>query len=255
MKFEEISRLIKGIPFMLPFQGRCLYDLILQEKTTDILELGVAHGVGTCYMAAALDELGIGKVTSVDRIDKSPVKAKPLPEELIAETGLSRYVEIFRMHSGYTWFLHDEIKRLSQNDICRQKYDLCYVDGSKNWTIDGFTFFLVDKILKDGGLIIFDDYDFAYSDSDSPETDGVKISDLSEDEKHTPHVKEIFELLVKQHPNYSELVIYDDMHWAVARKKLSVNKNYTVVYGQEFKNFFAFLKHYSKRLFQIKINK
>jgi hypothetical protein len=33
-------------------------------------------------------------------------------------------------------------------------------NGPKNWTIDGAAFFMADKLMKAGGWIIFDDYDW-----------------------------------------------------------------------------------------------
>ena len=69
------------------------------------------------------------------------------------------------MKSGYNWFLHNDIKSNSNNDdnICQPKYDLVIIDGPKNWTIDSSSFFLSDKLLKDNGWIIWDDYKWTYS--------------------------------------------------------------------------------------------
>jgi len=58
MKFEEIREHVIGIPFITVSSARRLYDLIIEEKPKNILELGIAHGTATCYMAAALDEIG-----------------------------------------------------------------------------------------------------------------------------------------------------------------------------------------------------
>ena len=37
-------------------------------------------------------------------------------------------------------------------------YDYIYVDGSHAWEIDGLAFFLLDRLLKPGGYMDFDDY-------------------------------------------------------------------------------------------------
>ena len=37
---------------------------------------------------------------------------------------------------------------MSSSNICQPIYDFCFIDGSKNWTIDSSAFFLVDKLLK-----------------------------------------------------------------------------------------------------------
>ena len=47
-------------------QGSILYKMILEKDIEDILELGRAHGIGSCYMAAALHEKGKGSVLTID---------------------------------------------------------------------------------------------------------------------------------------------------------------------------------------------
>ena len=231
MKFENIEDIVGKVPFISPANARFLYDLIVKEGLTNILELGIAHGTATCYMAAALEELGEGKAVAVDLLDTKDW-FKPSAEEQLEKAKLGRFAEVVRMQTGYTWFLHDEIKRLTENDVCREKYDLCIIDGPKNWTVDGCAFFLVDKILKENGWLIFDDYLWTYAQADSKreETDGIQHRSLSEAERNTPQVREIFELLVKQHPNYGELIVPQEEGWAIARKRKSDRKQYKIQY-------------------------
>lgn len=134
------------------------------------------------------------------------------------------------MQTGYTWFLHDEIARNTKNNVCGEVYDLCVIDGPKNWTIDGATFFLADKLLRKNGWIIFDDYNWTYASKDDvrDQTDGVSHRSLSRDELETPHIREIFELLVKQHPHYGNLLLLDKGDWAIAQKTMSDNKIYRI---------------------------
>jgi len=249
MKFETISELVKGVPFIDPQNARYLYDLIIRERLSHILELGIAHGTGTCYMAAAVEELGGGAITSVD-LSETKLEFRPSPEEQLAKANLSRFVNIVRMQTGYNWFLHDEIRRRTNGSGCTPEYDLCIIDGSKNWTIDGCAFFLADKLLKDNGWIIFDDYHWTYADADNRRevTDGITHRSLSEDERVVPHVKEIFELLVTQHPSYSRF--YRTGNWAIAQKTASGEKTYTIVHRENFASIFgrvlAAVKHRAK---------
>ncbi|BCU11907.1 O-methyltransferase [Microcystis aeruginosa] len=251
MKFEEISKIVKGIPYITVRNARYLYDLIISEKIENILELGIAHGTATCYMAAALDELGAGKISSIDLLERKS-EYQPSPEEQLTKANLEKYVQITRMQTGYTWFLHDEIKRLTTANYCQPKYDLCIIDGPKNWTIDGCAFFLVDKLLKENGWIIFDDYSWTYAAADKrrEETDGISHRKLSEAERNTPHIKEIFELLVMQHPNYSDFFVHPVDGWAIARKKQrkSDHKTYTIVYKETYKDFITAVKYRIKKL-------
>jgi predicted O-methyltransferase YrrM len=240
MKFDEVHSLVGHVPFISRGNARYLYDLVLRENYTKILELGIAHGTATCYMAAALEELGQGQITSVDLIETAS-HFQPTPEEQLLRIGLSQFVEVIRMQTGYTWFLHDNILRNTYGSVCREEYDLCIVDGPKNWTIDGAAFFFADKLLKPGGRIIFDDYLWTYLKNDKycDATDGISHRSLSRAELETPQIKEVFELLVVQHPNYSDFELLADSSWAIAKKKSSANKSYSIIYSSSYKDIFA----------------
>jgi len=230
MKFEEISSMVGSVPYISKENGRFLYDLIRKERLTSILELGIAHGTATCYMAAALQELGEGSITSVDLIEVKDI-FKPTAEEQLEKTGLSEFATVIRMQTGYTWFLHDEIVNNTKDNVCNEVYDLCVIDGPKNWTIDGAAFFFVDKLLKKNGWIIFDDYHWTYAAANSrrDSTDGITHRCLSKDEQEIPHIREVFELLVKQHPHYGNLMVLDEADWVLAQKTMTQNKSYTIL--------------------------
>src|SRR5439155_26636535 len=137
--------------------------------------------------------------------------------------------EIVRMMTGYTWFLHDNIRKNTIGDYCEKEYDLCIIDGPKNWTIDGAAFFFVDKLLKPGGWIVFDDYSWTYEEADTrrASTDGITHRSLSEDERRIPHIREVFELLVVQHPDYSNFIRLPLSDWALAQKARGSPKKYS----------------------------
>lgn len=205
--------------------------MILRERPREILELGIAHGTATCYMAAALQELAGGKVTAVDL---AGAEFTPSAEAQLARCGLGGYVDVVRMQTGYSWFLHDEIRRQAVEGRCRPKYDLCIIDGPKNWTIDGGAFFLVDKLLNPGGWIIFDDYAWTYAGQAREATDGITHRALSDAERTTPQIREVFELLVVPHGSYANFVVHDHKDWAMAQKTVADEKTYTLRYRSEY---------------------
>ena len=209
MKEENISHTVEGIPHMSISQSKEITSFILEHQPQNILELGFRHGVSTCYMAGALDELGRGNITTIDLI--SALRVDPNIESLLSTLGLSEFVTIFYEPTSYIWRL---MKMLEEDPSPR--FDLCYIDGAHNWFTDGFAFFLVDRLLKPGGWIIFDDLDWTYESSPSlKNTDKVKNMPL--DEKITPQVRKIYEILVKPHPAYDKFPIKDG--WAYAHKK------------------------------------
>lgn len=234
MKFAEISNLVAGIPFIDPKRAKQLYQFILEKQPQQCLELGFAHGASSCYIAAALDEIGVGHLTAVDLIPAMEWQ-HPSIEELLQKTSLKQYVTVEREMTSYTWFLKKKIEeRSDNNNSCEPCYDFCFIDGSKNWTIDGYAFFLVDKLLRENGWILFDDLNWKYSSKIAAgiaHSDGVSIRAMGEDEINTPHIERIFRLLVMQHPNYSEFKIVDNW-WGWAHKvksndrKLEIKESY-----------------------------
>jgi predicted O-methyltransferase YrrM len=247
MKFEDVQRIVGEVPFISPQHALSLYSKILVDRPAEILELGIAHGTATCVMAAALDEIGAGQITAVDLADAA---FSPSAEEQLARCGLGGFATVARMQTGYTWFLHDEIRRRTANGLCAPKYDLCIIDGPKNWTIDGCAFFLADKLLRPGGWIIFDDYDWTYAGADTTRaaTDGITHRALSEAERTTPQIREVFELLVVQHGDYGEFVVEDHKDWAMARKTQSREKNYTVRYRAEYADLLSWIAARGRQL-------
>jgi len=225
MKFEEIQKQIAGIPYIMSEMAKDLYHFITENRPTHCLELGFAHGASSCYIAAALDEIGGGKLTSVDLISGMSWQ-KPSIEELLEKTGLTEWVTIHREHTGYNWFLKKKIMENSEDKICSPIYDLCFIDGPKNWTIDSAAFFLVDKLLKPGGWIVFDDLQWTYKkkiERGKKKSDGISLLELGPDEITQPHVELIFQLLVMQHPQYSNFLVKDNW-WAWAQKVPDGNK-------------------------------
>lgn len=213
MDFSKVRDLIAGVPFTSPERGRELYEFVRKEKPVRCLELGFAHGVASCYVAAALEANGVGQL---DAVDLRSVERHPSAEELLAKCGLSHRVTLHRENASYTWYLKKKIEAASVQDICRPSLDLCFIDGPKNWTIDGAAFFMVDKLLNLNGTIVFDDYSYAYGDA-SGHTDGISHRNMGPDEVSQPHIKAVFHLLVMQHPSYGDFQVVNEQ-WAWARK-------------------------------------
>lgn len=218
MDFGEVAAAVAGVPFMEPHQGKVLYDHIRQSGAVDVLELGTAHGVGAAYMAAALPPQG--RVTTVDF---EGAVFEPSPERVIARAGLSDHVTIERKYSSYTWWLKAELQRNPE-----PHFDLIYLDGSKNWTIDGLAVYLAERLIRPGGWLVMDDLGWTYaSHPERANSDGVTIRSLSEDERNEPHLRAVFDLIVSHHPNFAEMRIQDEW-WGWARKMPGAPKTLSI---------------------------
>jgi predicted O-methyltransferase YrrM len=230
MSFESVSAVIKGIPHITPERGRILYDFIRREKPDRCLELGFSHGTSACYIAAALADNGRGHLTTVDLLHTAAYETAI--EHLLSRTGLESWVTPVREHTSYNWFLKKELERSIVNGVYEPIYDFCFIDGPKNWQVDGFAFLLVDRLLRPGGWVLFDDYDWTYASTGRQQTDGINHRDLGPDELDQPHIEAVVRLLVMQHPDYSEVRVQDGI-WAWARKS-PTTKTRRIVYEKSY---------------------
>ena len=212
--FAGVAAALAGIPFMSPEQGRVVYDHVRATRPQSVLELGTAPGVGAAYIAAGLE--GDARLTTVDFAGAA---YDPAPEDVLARAGVADRVEIVRRFSSYTWWLKEQVQaRSDAHGNVEPRFDFVYLDGAKNWTIDGLAVVLVEKLLRPGGWLLMDDLDWTYADDPGRETtDGVVHRELSETERTEPHLRAVFELIVAQHPSFTELKVQDEW-WGWARK-------------------------------------
>ncbi|TMC01342.1 MAG: class I SAM-dependent methyltransferase, partial [Chloroflexi bacterium] len=150
-----------------------------------------------------------GLVTTIDR------RTGPDVRPLLARAGLDRFVDAIRAEHSYTWELMRLIEAHTVGGRCRPPFDLCFVDGAHSWDTDGFAFFLVEKLLRPGGWIVFDDLDWAYANAtDLAPPDAELAALMSGEARSTTQVSRVFELLVRQHPAMDVVRVYGRRGWA-----------------------------------------
>ena len=203
---------------MTPAQAETITSFIAEHQVADILELGFCHGISTCYMAAALSELGRGSITAIDlQLDPSredrrrTCELTPNIDTLLDRVGQRHRVNVFYEPTSYTW----RLMRFLEEDPT-PRFDLCYLDGAHSWFVDGFAFFLVNRLLRPGGWIIFDDVEWTYAQSPAVK-DSELVRHMPQDERTTSHVRKIYELLVKTDPHYHNFRV--ESGWAYAQKR------------------------------------
>lgn len=211
---------------MSPEEGRIIFDHIVAARPAEVLELGTGHGVGAAYMAAGLAAAGAGHLTTVDHAGAA---FDPSPEEVLARAGLADRVTIVREFSSYTWWLKEQVEgRSDRAGNVEPLYDFVYIDGAKSFTIGGLSVVLLEKLLRPGGWLLLDDLDWRYTDHPEREaTDGVVSRGLSEPERREPHLRAVFDLVVAQHPSFTEIRVQDEW-WGWARKAPGEPRRYTV---------------------------
>jgi predicted O-methyltransferase YrrM len=187
-----------------PFRGTELYDFVRRERPVDCLELGFAHGVSTAYIAAALETNRAGHLTSVDL--EVARERDPSADALLRRAELDGRVTLVYEPVSYDWYLHRRIRERTSGGVCAPCFDFCFFDGAHRWVDDGLAFFLVDKLLRPGGWLLFDDLTWK-----------IDALDVHESERAVAGVREVFELLVQGHPDYDRFET--DGEWGWARKR------------------------------------
>ncbi len=160
-------------------------------------------------------------------VDFAGAAYDPSPEETARRAGVQ--VNVVREFSTYNWWLKEQIAaRSDAHGNVEPAYDFVYLDGAKNWTIDGLAVVLVEKLLRPGGWLLMDDLQWTYAQDPGREaTDGIVHRDLSEAERAEPHLRAVFDLIVAQHPSFTELRRQDEW-WGWARKAPDQPRRYTV---------------------------
>lgn len=225
MEFEAIAEAVRGFRNMSPEQGRRVYDHVRSTRPTEILELGTSYGLSAAYMAAALEANGEGRVTTVDHVRSNS------PDELLdrVDPAVVRRINLVRIEdSSYDWWLKEQVGgRSDAAGNCEPLYDFCYLDGAHNWTVDGFAVVLIEKLLRPGAWLLLDDLNWDYrSDPHGMRERGVFFP-LSKSERTTPHVRGVFDLIVKPNPAFGELRVEDE-EWAWARKSAAEPRHLSV---------------------------
>ena len=76
---------------------------------------------------------------------------------------------------------------------------------------------LIEKLLRPGGWLLMDDLEWTYEHNPwiVPTGDGNPLGPLSESERTEPHLRAVFELIVKQHPSFTRFAREDEWYgWA-----------------------------------------
>lgn len=208
----DVKGIIGDTPHMSLEQAERMTAFIREHQICDVLELGFAHGVSSCYIGAALESRGAGSLITIDL--ESSRKREPDIHSLLEACNLShRVTPIFEPRS-FTWRLMRMLE-----DGRGERFDLVYLDGGHSWDVTGFAFFLVDRLLRPGGWLIFDDIDWTYATSQALKDKPV-VQKMPQDFRETPQVRKVFELLVAPHPGYTAQRI--EQKWGYARKRTAL---------------------------------
>ena len=101
---EEVDRRWGRLRYMKIEQARFLRDFLKERDARDLLELGFFQGKSTAFMAAILEELGRGHVTTMDLVGAK--KRNPSITDVLSDLNLEHRVTPIFSHRSFTWELH-----------------------------------------------------------------------------------------------------------------------------------------------------
>jgi predicted O-methyltransferase YrrM len=166
---------------------------------TAYAELGIYEGDTALAIAKVLD--GDGELHLFDFDDR----VKAVAERLRA----AGYENVFthpntrRLLDSYNWSLMQLLEE-HRGPV----FDYVFVDGAHTWAHDALAFLLVDRLLRPGGYVDFDDYTWTLRSSPSmnpsafPEVERL----YTDDQIDTAQVALVVDLLVRLDPAYEEVV-------------------------------------------------
>lgn len=189
-----------------------IYHLIVENKIRSCIELGTGFGSTACVIAAALEEIGGGKLVTVDRVLLQPLNVVKLMNHIGIDPNT---IDVVTDNLGYNWYLPELIQKQTIRDKCEPIFDFCLLDGAHEWEPDALAFTLVSRLIKPGGLIAIDDINYRLR--MSPHWEETH-ADYSARELDTYQMRMVYELVVMNHPEYSDFQITHQGRIGWARK-------------------------------------
>lgn len=158
-----------------------------------VAEIGVGIGATSLTMACALNGRGV-----LHLYDFQDAVAELTEDLEVAGFGnVVGFGNTDRHWDSYNWTLG---KCLIAGEAAL--YDYVYIDGAHTFAADALAFVLVDRLLKPGGYIEFDDWNWTFAASRwMQDTRGAFMTD---EQVRTPQVKMVLDLFLRGNPNYAE---------------------------------------------------
>ena len=131
---------------ILEVEGRALRDFMVQRGYSQSLETGMAYGVSTLWLADAAARVEGGHHIAIDPRQHSGYHSIGMLN--VERAGLNNVVD--------TYVESSEL-RLPKLVEAKTKLDFAFIDGRHLFDSALIDFFYVDRMLDEGGIVMFDD--------------------------------------------------------------------------------------------------
>jgi hypothetical protein len=164
-----------------------------------VAEIGIYEGHTSLEIAKVLNGAGELHIFDFqDRVDAVGRKISAAGYHNVKGFGSS-----YKLLDSYNWQLAKLIE-ISNEPI----YDYVVIDGAHTFAVDALTFFLTDRLLKIGGHMDFDDYDWTLAGSPSlcPERFPLTRKLFTREQINAQQVKMVVDILLRKSGRYTEIV-------------------------------------------------
>jgi len=177
----------KTIEFLNSTSSRC------------IAEIGIYHGATTFQLAEFLNNEGeLHLFDFEDRVEQVMSRLRDL-----GYTNAVGHGNSYKLLDSYNWSL---MKMLQEHP--EPIFDYVFIDGAHTWIHDALAFLLVDRLLKPGGYVDFDDYRWSLASSPSlrPERFPLTADLYTPEQIAARQVGLVVDLLVRRNSQFQEVV-------------------------------------------------
>jgi predicted O-methyltransferase YrrM len=169
-------------------------DRLLKKNVSPIFaEIGVGVGATTLAVAKILDNVGEIHIFDFEQ-SVSELKSD------LASLGFNNVVAYGNTEKYWDSYHWNFAKLLS--DGANEIFDVIYIDGAHTYLHDALAFFMCDRLLKVGGAMIFDDWNWSFSQSRWMK--GVRDNFMTEEQINNQQIGYLLNTLVKNHIGYEE---------------------------------------------------
>jgi predicted O-methyltransferase YrrM len=142
----EFIKLAGNIPQK---EGKFLQKLILEFKPKISLEVGLAFGISSLYICEALTQIGGERHIVIDPWqNKDDSCYKGIGLNNLKKAGYENLIDFMEMSS------HIALPKLESEGV---KVDFAFIDGWHTFDYVLMDFFFIDRLLRVGGVVAFDD--------------------------------------------------------------------------------------------------
>jgi hypothetical protein len=192
---------VRAMPEVLAVDGpnEPTLEFLRSVEVTTIAEIGIYRGLTSVQIAEYLDGRGeLHLFDFEDLVADVSGRLKAAGHDNVVVHGNSR-----KLLDSYNWSLM-KLLRESAEPV----FDYVFLDGAHTWAVDGFAFFLIDRLLKVGGYLDLDDYGWSLGQSPTMNPDVFPMTgELHTDEQiGERQVALVVDLLVRRDPRYEQVV-------------------------------------------------